>query len=260
MKKTLVIIITILFSTSAVFGHNNLVVIPMDGPPQQFIPISIKGPAISHALIGGKYATATMETDITVDKNGIVNGSAIVTWPDGQPSSTITIEDGALVVTTVASTIDLLSGGLEENWLVDGEPYVPAVAIGLILEEVKISDFAEWSALALNYAAIAALNNFPSWQMNSVIAQQLSSAPGLWCKAQIATIVGVLVTQLILGCGAAVAACAAGQVPSIGTLAVPCGFVTVACSSAVLGGSLTAASIIVYEALLKYLWSNPFPF
>ncbi len=254
--KILVLLMTIVFSSSAVLGHNRVVVVPLGGPSPQFIAMNIVGSAPSQATIGGKHVTATLDTDLTVDANGVVNGSATVSWPDGQPSSTITVVNGALVVTTGAAAIDLLSGGQEENWLIDGESFVPANAIGQILEEVTITAFASWSTLALNYAAIAVLVNLPAWQVNSVIAQQISNSPSIWCKAYVATIVGLLVAALITGCAAAVAACAAGTVVTIGGVGVPCAFVAVACSSAVLGGSLTAISIIVYEAILEFMWGS----
>lgn len=264
MKKLLVLVMIVLFSTSSVLGHNKVVVIPLVGTsgqpeqqPSQFIPISIKGFALSHATVGNKMANATLNTDITIDDNGIVDGTAVVVWPDGQPSSFISIESGALVVTTGTSMIDLLSRGNEENWMVDGEPYKPGEIIGQILEEVNITPFSEWSVLALNFSAIAVLFNLPAWQVNSVIAQQIGdTAPSLFCKVASASLTGIIAGALIAGCAAAVASCAAGTAATLGGTGVPCAFVAIACTNAVLGGTITAISIIVYDLCLEYLWKG----
>jgi hypothetical protein len=162
--------------------------------------------------------------------------------------------EGDAFIETRGARVRLLSSNLQRGWLVNGIEENPATLIAAAIAQIRELPATAWSSVTRVIVALTLLHSLPVWQQNTQAALRIVAAPGYFCKVSCAAVAGIVVSVAVAACGAALAACAAGTVPSMGGIAIPCALVAKLCSAAVLAGGLTAISIAIYEGWLEFVW------
>ncbi len=208
----------------------------------------------------GEPTVAMIEGNLRVSNQGVVNGSMVVSWLS-MPGlkSTITVVDDSISVVSESPVRGGNSSDLFEHpadspatsLLIGGVEMETATVLDNATQEwLSSSNPADHSAATLNLAALTVLGKTAAFQRFAKEAEdQQLLANSFACKMACLVPAGIVAGLGGLGCAAVIAACAVGDVFTIGGVTLPCALLIVAC----FGVDFIAAGV-VHEICLA-AWS-----